>query len=246
MKNILYIFLFSVIAGSLVLAGTYFIPWKTVDWGKLEFKNTSSVSVTGEAKTQLLSQAAEFSAGVWSIKDNKDAAVTEVNNKINELVDAVKKFGIEASDIKTQNISVYLQEESYYDEVERRQKSRPGQWKVNNSISIKLKDLKKTNELANLLTGSGATEVWGPSFSIDDMREAEVRLLKEAIANARIKAQEIAMVGERKLGRIITVTEGSGSADYGIAYGGFGGGGSELEPGSTTIHKNVTVTFELE
>lgn len=233
-----------VIVGGL-LGGVYFIPWRTVQWGQIEFSPSSLVTVTGQAKSQQKTQIATFSAGVSSVNDNKDTAVSEVNQKVTAIVDAVKSFGIPPSDIQTQNLSVNQNEEQFYEDG--RQKTRPGQWRVNNTIEIKLRNVEQANALANLLTQGGATNVYGPNFTVDDTAAAELGLLEAAIADAKVKAEKIAESTQRKLGRTISVSEGYVQAPvlFGRMEAG-GGGGADLQPGTGTVSKTVTVTYELK
>lgn len=233
-----------IIGVGLLLGGTLLLPWKSVQWGSIAVQPGSTVTVTGTAKTEQTSQIATFTAGVRSTNDNKDAAITEVNKQIQELTDAVKTFGIPQTDIKTQNINVYQNEETYYEEG--RQKMRPGQWRVETSIEIKLRDVKRASELAQVFTKSGATNVYGPNFTLDDTTEAAQLLLSGAVDDARKKAGILAKSSGKKLGAILTISEGSQSPRPMLAFeGGAGGGGGGMEPGTGLITQSVTVTFEL-
>ncbi len=227
-----------------VFAACYFLPWENVNWGKLQLASVKTITVIGEAKTQQRNQIANFTAGVTSIKDNKDDAINEVNSKIETIIASVKTFGIKAEDIQTQNLSVYQEEETYYEEGT--QKRRPGQWRVNNSIQVTLRDIDHASELANLLSRSGATNVYGPNFQLEETQAAEESLLAEAIENARKKAQEIAQSSGGTLGKIISITEGYQQPVTFRSLEGIGGGGPPVEPGTSTVQKTVTVVFELK
>jgi len=229
------------------LALLYFFPWKNITWGKVVMSPERIVTVTGYAESQEQNQIAEFSAGVSSIKDNKDEAVKEVNDKINAITIAVKEFGVSSDDIQTQSMSVYQGQETYYDNGV--QKSRPGQWNVNNTIVITLRDTAKANGLTDLLTKSGATNVYGPNFQLDTSKKAEDSLMAAAIADARVKAEAMAKASDTSLNKVISVTEGSsGSTAYPLLYAkadGMGGGAS-LEAGTSKISKTVTVVWSLK
>lgn len=232
-----------------LLAGAYFIPWKNIQWGKIEFAQPQTVTVTGDAKTQQKTQIASFTAGVNSININKDQAVKEVNDKISTIIAAVKKFGVVDADITTQSMNIYQNQESYYDQESQTQRSRPGQWNVSNTIEIKLHDITKASDLASMLASGGATNVYGPNFSLDDTTSTENGLLKNAIDNARAKAETIASASGKKLGGILSVNEGTSYAGPQPMYalsGKGGGGGVPVEPGSQTVTKSVTVVFELQ
>jgi uncharacterized protein len=231
----------------LLLAGAFFIPWRHVTWGKFALMPASTITVTGEARSEQKSQVASFTAGVTAVDDSKEKAVESVNETVTTLTESVKEFGIPAADIKTQNLSVYRMEEPIYKDG--RQRMEPGQWRVSNDITIRLRDIDQTEALVNLLNSSGATNVYGPNFAIDDTNEAEVALLSDAIENARQKAQAIADGSQKTLGGIINVQEGYASSPipmYALRGDMGGGGGAPVEPGTQTISKSVTVTFELE
>lgn len=223
----------------IVLIGVFIVPWRYVNWGKLEILPASTITVSGEARLEEKSQIASFTAGVTAINDNKETAVDEVNQAIAEIIDSVKTFGIAEKDIQTQTLSVYK-----IQEVERR--IGLGQWNANNTIEITLRDVDKASALASLLSESGATNVHGPSFYLDDTQDSEVVLLEEAINNAREKAEKIAKSSGRKLGKIVTVTEGAQQASGILKSVGLEAGiNTPIEPGTETVYKTVTVTFEL-
>lgn len=226
-----------------VLVALFFLPWEKINWGGIKILPGKTITVVGEAQTQEKNKIATFTAGVTIVNDSKEVAVAEVNQKIEALIAAVKSFGIKDEDIKTQSLNVSQREETYYEEG--RQKTRPGQWSVGNTIEIKLRDVERASALADLLTKSGATNVWGPNFTLEEAEAGEDSLLSEAIKDAQSKAEVIARASGGKLGQILTITEGyqQVSVVYRALEG--GGGGAPVEPGSTTVQKVVTVVFEL-
>lgn len=233
----------TVLFGVMVFAGSMFLP----SWGRVQVAPVRTVTVVGEAKSQEKSQVAIFSAGVNAYNDDKNAAVTEVNKKVEAIIEAVKAFGITSEDIKTQSLNVYQNQEQYYEDG--RQKMRPGQWNVGNTVEIKLKNVDVASSLASVLTKSGATNVNGPNFTFDDTSEQATALLDAAFKNAQAKAVKVAASTGSKLGKVVSVTEAGASQQPVPMYrmeGGGGGGGGAVEPGTGTVYKTVTVTFELE
>jgi len=171
-----------------ILFGIYLLP--KMDWGKMRWQPTESVTVSGEAKTVLKNQISSFTAGVDAVADKKDDAAKEVNSKMEALIKAVKGFGIKAEDVKTQSLSYYQSEETYWDNGV--QKSRKGQWRVSSSVEITLREVDWASALADLLAGSGATNVYGHNFQFDDASEVKKDLFDKAITDAREKAVIIA------------------------------------------------------
>jgi len=236
----------------LVILALVLIPWKNINWGKLQWLSSETVTVIGEAKSIQKNQIASFTAGVNIIKEKKDEAVTEANQKMDALIKSVKDFGIPEADIKTQNMSVYQQQEPVYDigSKTRSTTNTSSRWIANNSIQITLRNVDKVNELADLLNSSGANNVYGPNFGMDDTNNVEKTLYDAAIQDAKDRATLIAKASGRKLGKVVVVNDGgsvnniypmySSKADSGM------GGGAVSEPGSATISKTLTVTFEFK
>ncbi|MGI5827716.1 MAG: SIMPL domain-containing protein [Patescibacteria group bacterium] len=226
-------------------AALYLIPWGAFNWGKLQLMPGSTVTVTGEAETQQQNQVATFTAGVESVNDNKDIAVAEVNEKVTTLTQAIKDFGIAEGDIKTQNVSIFQEQEPITEGG--RQRFQPGQWRVNNSIEIKLRDIDRASELADMLASSGATNVYGPNFTLDNTNATEMELYEEALANAREKAGRMASLAGKKLGKVVSISEGGTlQGVIPMLERGFGGGGAPIEPGTGTVKSSVIVVFELQ
>ena len=125
-----------------------------------------------------------------------------------------------------------------------------GKWTANNSITITLRDIAKAQSLVDTLNKTGATNVSGPNYALDSSSEASEDLLAQAIDDARTKATKIAKASGRRLGKVITVSEISGSPIfYPTALESKGRGDTSVptpvEPGSQTVYKSITVVFEL-
>lgn len=223
----------------LVLLLVWIVPWSKINWGRITWQPSEVITVNGEAKTQERNQIASFSAGVMVQNMDKKEAIAEVNTKINDLIKSVKDFGIAEADIKTQSIS-------YYQEPKGGQN--PGQWQVSNTIEIILRSVDKATELTDLLSKSGANNVYGPSFGMDDTNKIEKSLYEAAMVDAKEKAESIAKASGRKLGKVLSVSDGGTTNNYPIyaAKLDSGMGGAATETGSTTVYKSLTVVFELK
>ena len=227
-----------------IFLALFVLPWRLINWGKIEIATGGEITVTGSAKSDERNQIATFSVGVMRASDNKDEAVSYVNQRVAEIIEIVKRFGIAEDDIKTQSISIYQEEKV----IEITRTSEPGAWRASNTIEIKLRDINRASELVDTLNKTEATNVYGPSFAIDDSDKAEASLLEEAVNDARQKAEKLAKAGGRKLGRVINIVEGGGVSPVPMLERAVGLGGDSstpVEPGTSTIYKSVSVTFEL-
>ena len=233
----------------LVLLGVlYFFPWSNINWGKLTWEQPRYITVQGYAESEKGNQLATFSAGINVINPDKDKAVQEVNTKITKLIEEVKKFGVDEKDIKTQSINIY-QEEKWDQNT---QTSSKGQWRVGNTVEVKLRDVERVSEFTSVLSNAGADNVWGPNFAVDNQSAMGDELLGKAVENAKSKADLVAKSMNSGLGQVISVTEGT-NYGYGMpvmmareASMGAGGGGGDVEAGTSTVSKTVTVVYEVK
>ena len=224
----------------------------TIEWGTIAMKPASTITVTGEAKQDEKNQIANFTVGFEAIEESKEKATESVTKKMNDVLTAIEKFNIPEEDIQTESVSVYQETEYFRDED--RYEAEKGDWRANNSVSIKLKNIEQSEELLAILNGSEATNVNGPNFTIDDTSSTDIELLANAIENARVKAEKMAAANNQKVRKIITVVEEGTNRTTPVFYESLmtAGAGMDktvttpnLEAGSTTLSKSVTVTFEL-
>ncbi len=230
----------AVIFPLVLLLASWFTPWS---------RPRATITVTGEAKQQVNNQIARYSVSVTETNKDKQTAVNAVNQAMTEITQAVKDFGIEDKDLETQNVSVHETSQPEIMVFPPRPKKGEKQWQASNSLAIILRDTGKASALTDLLQGFSKAQVTGPSFSVDDTKTSEHDLLDKAMADAKEKAGRLAASGGRKLGKVLTVSEGY-SSPYPI-YGDMLAvsqlkSSAPVEPGSTQMSKTLTVVFELK
>lgn len=260
MKNKAYgltLFIFLLVIA--LIAITRFTELKP-HWGSLEFKQASTITVTGFAKQDITNQVADFTVGMESIEASKEEALNKVNEAMNQVIEQVKNFGVDEQDIQTQTANVY-QETEYIQEntlsigttTTNRGDAQKGDWIANNSVHITLRNVEQAEDLLNILNASAANYVYGPNFGLDDAQSSSDELLSVAVSNAREKAEQVAAANGQKLGKIISLTENGADNVYPLyenalssaASGSLKTASADLETGSSTTSKTVTVTFEL-
>ncbi len=232
---------------SVVAAVFTLVVFPHADWGLLTLRTPQTITVTASAQREQDNEIAQFYGGVTAVGSDKEKAVAEVNSKMEEVIANVKNFGIEAKDIKTQSVSVYQDQEQVT--IDGRQRFEPGSWRANNSIQIKLRAGDRASELVGLLSSSGLTDISGPNFMADPDATGDTSdLLQEAVEKARVKAEQVAAANGMKVRRVISISEGG---SVGGVYPMFdsarasSGGGSPVEPGTSTVFSTVSVTFEV-
>jgi uncharacterized protein YggE len=221
------------------------LPWQTITWGRIITSQPNTITVVGTAERQETNQLASFSAGVEAANLDKQVALTQVQQLMDTLIADVKLAGIPEADIKTQNVSVW-QSQDPVPAINGRVSTKPGEWRVNNTIEVTVRDATKTEQIQQVLNNSGATNVYGPSYRTDDSQTGE-DLLAMAVANAREKADQVAAAQGMKVVKVLNITEGGSTGGVVVPYAmeAKGMGGGPILPGTSTISSSAVVVFEI-
>jgi hypothetical protein len=99
---------------------------------------------------------------------------------------------------------------------------------------------------------AGANNIMGINFRISDTSILETQARTMAIADARYRAQEIAMTMDMDLGKALSISEGGAiiPGPYSLGFRGEGmgmGGGApaSIAPGQSTIVAQMNIVYEL-
>lgn len=164
---------------------------------------TIAVSGTGEAVG-----IPDIASITFSVVQQGDtvAAVTEAGNTtMGNIMSVLKGAGIADEDIRT--TSYYLSPRYDYTKVNR------GEiigYELNQSVTVKIRDLERTAEVADAVTQAGANTISTPVFEIDDPELVKTEARAEAFTKAEAKAKSLAEAAGLSLGKIVTFSEVSG------------------------------------
>lgn len=208
-------------------------------------KSERSITVDGSSTVSVLPDMATVSIGVEVSADTVAQAQSQSAAKVNTIVNALMASGIPSADIQTTNYSVY--EDTVYNPSTGDYDSKG--WITSQFIDVDIRDTNLVSTVLDIAGTNGATNIYGPNYSIDDSSVSKQQARGEAIAQARERAVEIARSLGVNLGDVISYYEYSDNYDpypyYGSMYDSSGGSGSGLEPGSEEVTLNVTLTIEL-
>ncbi len=161
------------------------------------------------------------------------------------MTDNLKDFGIPDEDIQTQSTSLYQDQETFTENGA--QRTRPGQWRADNTIEIKLRDVAKADALLTILNDGQLTNIYGPQFMFDDVSDAQNALLADAVKDALERADILAKAAGKRVVKVLSITEsGASSPTYPMFDRAMGaGGGAGIMPGTSEVSAGVTVVFEV-
>lgn len=201
------------------------------------------VTVTGEGKIVVTPDLAFIDLGVQT--KNQDAQKSQQENakQMSAVIEAVKKAGIKAEDIKTTGYNIY-QTYDYTPNSEVKNEY----YQVNNIVNIKIKDINAVGKIIDVATAAGANNVNSIRFTVADDSKYYGDALKLAMANANTKATAIMSTFNKKPGLPLNVSEvsygGGVYYDYAPAKAMMEGAATPIESGEITITATVNVGYD--
>jgi uncharacterized protein YggE len=162
-----------------------------------------TITVNGSGKTYLTPDIAYVTIGVHTEGASASDAVAENNQLTQQVVDTIKKQGVDEKDIQTTNFSISPQQQ--YDT----QGKPTGEirYMVDNSVVVTIRDISKVGEILDTVVKAGANTISGIQFDVAD-KTAALSLAREAAVNsAHAKAEELAAAAGVNLGPVQTISE---------------------------------------
>lgn len=201
------------------------------------------LSISAEGSSEARPDLATINLGVTTEGRTAQAALQENARRMTALTQALRRAGIAERDIQTANISVYPQ-----------QQYREGQeplitgYQANNTLTARVRNIDNTGRVIDAAVAAGGNTVNGVSFSHADP-EAQLDIARrDAIAEARRRAQLYADALGMRVHRIVAVSEGGGYAPpipMPLARMEADAASTPVAPGEIETRISVNVTFEL-
>jgi len=163
------------------------------------------------------------------------------------VIDALKKNGVAEKDIQTVQFNVNPQ----YD-------FRGGTqqivgYEVSNVVTAKVRDLAKAGAAIDAATEAAGNDavVQGLWFGIDDPTELQKQAREQAVKKAKDQAEQLADNAGVKLGKLLSISESSGSIPYAadvIRAPATGGGVTEspIQAGELTVRITVSLLYAVD
>jgi uncharacterized protein len=194
----------------------------------------SGITVTGTGEVPAVPDEAEFSLGVSTKGTNARAALAANSAQTQKLLDALRSAGVAGADVKTQDVSVG------------RDYDADGGYTARNAVSVRIRELDRAGAVLDAASRAGANEVYGPALGRSDRTAFEAKALKEAVANARERAEALADAAGVSLGEVTAIVE-TGPPDGPVWAADMARTAAKvpIEPGREQISATVTVTFAI-
>lgn len=208
-------------------------------------QKSTTFDVTGEGKVTVKPDIAYVNAGIRSQSQTVKGAQDQINSVINKVSQAVKGFGVAAEDIQTTNYNI---NPDYDFSSGGSQKIRG--YTAQTTLSIKVRQIDKINDVIDASTQNGANEISGVSFDVEDKTKAKNEAREKAVAEAKKQAEEASKIAGFKLGKIINYSEGSSAFPEPIPFRAMGtevasDKTTQVEPGSSEVIITATLSYEI-
>lgn len=146
---------------------------------------------------------ANLSAGVTTVAPTAVEAMRQNARQMNAVVDRIEALGIDEDDIQTSGVN--LNPEYNYNQQTQQQEFRG--YRVMNRVNIVLRDIQRTGEVLDALVASGATDLGGIGWAVDDPAPAVEQARQAAFATARQRAQNYARLSGYSDIRLLEISE---------------------------------------
>ncbi len=180
------------------------------------------LNVTAEGHSRRTPDLALFNAGVVTQGTNAAEALAANSTRMERVVAALKRAGIEDRDLQTASVSL----QPRYSDPEREAQTRARElrqpyvpptegpriigYEARNNLQVRVRRLDRMGRIIDTLVTEGANQIDGPSFTVDDQRAALDEARTQAMANARARADLYARAAGLRVARILSISEGGG------------------------------------
>lgn len=212
----------------------------------LNEKNTRSMSVSGRGEVYLIPDIAYINIGTRSEALEVATALSENNKQAQSISSILSEMGIDPLDIQTTAFNVYPFQNYGMD-------GQPTELKyvVENTVNVKVRNLNSLGEVLDAVVKSGANQIYGITFDVEDRKQAEADARRLAIQDATEKAQELAGLTGITLGEILNVSVYSNGSPQPV-YDAKGGGyampqsAAPIAAGQMIITADASLTYALK
>ncbi len=203
-----------------------------------------TIDVSGIGIVRVVPDEVTINIRVENTGENTKDLKQQNDATVNQVLKFLKKMNISDKDVQTE----YMNLTKNYD-----YNSKTYTFAANQAISIKLRDLKKYENLMNGLLDTGINRIDGVEFSSSNKDALESQARKKAVENAKMKATEYVSVLNQNVGKAVSISEFRNSGEprpmYKMAMAEMDSSGSQSQSialGEMEIQTTVNVSFLLQ
>jgi len=212
----------------------------------LSESNIRTMSVSGRGEVYLIPDIAYINIGTRSQAVDVASALSDNNKQAQAISSVLSEMGIDPLDIQTTAFNVYPFQNYGMD-------GQPTElmYVVENTVNVKVRELNRLGEVLDAVVRSGANQINGISFDVEDRKQAEADARRLAIQDATEKAQELADLAGTQLGDLQNISVYSNGSPQPV-YNAKGGGyiaadqAAPISSGQMIITADANLVYELK
>lgn len=204
-----------------------------------------TVTVSGHGKVTVKPDTGTLSMGVSVTASKANEALRLAADKSDAMIKVLTALGVKTDDIQTSGLSLYPQ----YDVTGRKVTG----YNVTNNLSITIRKLGDAGSIIDAAAAYVGNEITigGISFYVDDTEAALANARQDAMANAKLRADQYTAGAQVAVGQVLTISEVSspisGPVYYASADSTAGShAATSIQPGTQDLTVDVTVVYELK
>jgi uncharacterized protein YggE len=209
----------------------------------------ATIRVEAQAMVSVAPDQAEVDLGVTTDKKTATEAVAENDQKMMQVLAALKKTAEAPSELKTSELRVSPR---FEEDKDGRDTTHLLGYRAINTVRVRVSNTKSVGKILDVAVRSGANTVERVAFTLKDPDGAQREALRNASSQARTRATAIAEGQGLRVGDVLSMTEGDRFLQYGLEGGGeyFSRRDANIiampiESGSVQVRATVTVIFAL-
>jgi len=209
---------------------------------------TPQLSVNGEGIVIAKPDIATVSIGVVSEAATARAALDANSADMQRVVDSVKAAGVAERDIGTTGFNI---DPVYSQPPIRADGSRENPqiigYRVSNQVSVRIRDIDNSGAILDAVVTAGANRVTGIEFGIAEPGSLHDEAMRNAIADARRKAQLMADAAGVRLVRILSISasEAGPRPEFDLRVAAAPMKAVPIMQGERTLTVNASLVFEI-
>ena len=202
------------------------------------------VSATGDVTR--VPDIAIITAGVVTRSATAKSALQQAATRMDRLIAALKRAGVEDRDIQTSNIN--LNPEYTY---ANNQPPKLNGYTASNQLTIRFRDIANSGAILDALVAEGANQINGPSLTIDKPEAALDEARARAVAAGRARADLYARSLGLRVARVVSVSESGGNYPSPppmpmMMEARAQAADTKIVPGEQKLSVTLAMTFELQ
>ena len=211
-----------------------------------------TLNASGEGHVMVAPDIAIVTIGVTTRGQTARAALDQNNAETARVIEAIRAAGIADKDIGTSGFGVSPVYEPQppvrTDDGGMGEAPRIVGYQVDNGVQVTVRDIGASGALLDKVVTAGANRISGIAFDVADPQAAADEALRQAIADARRKAELMAAAAGVRIVRVLDVSGGGGMPMFARAERmAFDAAPQAVPvmPGESRVQANANIVFEI-